>query len=165
MASIPILQGYPPELQSQAEAMLAAGTLGKLLETKYPVRHDVRSNKQLFDYVQALKARHMRKAAPLAKVAYDSSLRSVHNALGLHVTKSRMHGSRVQKRRAIRVAAVFKDAPEEFLRMIVVHELAHMKYQDHSPAFYKLCCNLEPDYHQLEFDFRLYLCVLEGLGA
>ena len=162
MTSIPILQGYPQSLQDQAEALLASGDLGRLLATKYPTSHDIRSNKQLFLFVQELKAQHLRKAAPLAKVTYDGNLSSVHNALGLHVTKARVHGGKVQKRREIRISAVFKDAPLDFLRMIVVHELAHMKYQEHSAAFYKLCCNLEPDYHQLEFDLRLYLCVQES---
>lgn len=47
--------------------------------------------------------------------------------------------------------------PEAFLRMIVVHELAHMKERDHNKAFYQLCEHMEPNYHQLEFDCRVYL--------
>ena len=60
------------------------------------------------------------------------------------------------------MATVFKVAPEPFLRMIVVHELAHLK--DHNKAFYSLCCHMEPDYHQLEFDTRLYLTHLSLFG-
>jgi predicted metal-dependent hydrolase len=45
--------------------------------------------------------------------------------------------------------------------MIVVHELAHLKEKQHDKAFYKLCCWMEPDYHQFEFDLRLYLTQLE----
>ncbi|MNR54207.1 hypothetical protein D3C85_1743520 [compost metagenome] len=41
--------------------------------------------------------------------------------------------------------------------MIVVHELAHLKEHEHNKAFYKLCEYMLPDYHQLEFDLRLYL--------
>lgn len=41
--------------------------------------------------------------------------------------------------------------------MIVVHELAHLKEHDHNKAFYQLCCHILPDYHQLEFDCRVYL--------
>ncbi|MFT4711401.1 MAG: putative metal-dependent hydrolase [Planctomycetota bacterium] len=162
MTSLPILQGYPENLQAQARALLESGELSGMLAAKYPATHDIRSNKQLFDFVQQIKAQYMRKAAPLARVTYDGNLRSAHNALGLHVTKARVHGGKVMKKREIRIAAIFKDAPLDFLRMIVVHELAHMKYQDHSAAFYKLCGNLEPDYHQLEFDFRLYLCAQEA---
>lgn len=48
--------------------------------------------------------------------------------------------------------------------MIVVHELAHLKEKDHNKAFYSLCCHMEPDYHQLEFDTRLYLTHLSLFG-
>ncbi len=41
--------------------------------------------------------------------------------------------------------------------MIVVHELAHLKEKEHNKAFYQLCCHMEPQYHQLEFDTRLWL--------
>ena len=45
--------------------------------------------------------------------------------------------------------------------MIVVHELAHLKEREHDRAFYALCLHMEPDYHQLEFDLRLWLTVRE----
>jgi len=48
--------------------------------------------------------------------------------------------------------------------MIVVHELAHIKESDHNKAFYKLCCNMEPEYHQLEFNLRAYLTYIESGG-
>jgi len=51
--------------------------------------------------------------------------------------------------------------PLAWLRMIVVHELAHMKERDHDKAFYALCTHMEPDYGQLEFDLRLYLTHLD----
>jgi len=41
--------------------------------------------------------------------------------------------------------------------MIVVHELAHLKETEHNKAFYQLCEYMLPDYHQREFDLRLYL--------
>ena len=59
--------------------------------------------------------------------------------------------------REIRIATVFRDAPAEFLKMIVVHELAHLKELAHDKSFYQLCTHMEPAYHQLEFDLRLYL--------
>jgi predicted metal-dependent hydrolase len=42
-----------------------------------------------------------------------------------------------------------------------VHELAHLKELEHDKAFYQLCTHMAPDYHQLEFDTRLYLTHLE----
>ena len=157
MTPLPLLQGYPPQLQAQAEDLLASGKLAEYLRKRYPETHRVRSNKELFAYVQELKARHLRSSAPLAKAFFDPRLRSVRNALGLHITSQVVHGDHLRRRRELRVASLFKDAPAAFLRMIVVHELAHMKHADHDRSFYKLCCHMEPEYHQLEFDLRLYL--------
>ena len=55
------------------------------------------------------------------------------------------------------VGTLFKQAPAEFLKLIVVHELAHLKVREHDKAFYALCTHMAPDYHQLEFDVRLWL--------
>ena len=123
--------------------------------------HEVRTDRALYDYVGELKARHLRSAAPLAKVAYDPRLQLVHQALGTHTSVSRVQGNRLKAKREIRIAALFKEAPAPFLRMIVVHELAHLKEREHDKAFYALCTHMEPAYHQLEFDVRLWLTATE----
>jgi predicted metal-dependent hydrolase len=165
MTSLPYLQGYPPELIEEAARLIESGELQARLEARYPERHEVRSSKELYGYVQELKARHMRTAPPLGKVFYDDKLHVIHNALGLHATTTRAHGSKLKKRRELRVASRFKDAPAAFLRMIVVHELAHMKHSEHDRDFYKLCTYMEPSYHQLEFDLRLYLSALDAASG
>ena len=48
-----------------------------------------------------------------------------------------------------------------FLKMIAVHELAHLKEREHNKSFCQLCLHMEPNYHQLEFDLRLYLTQME----
>ena len=68
-----------------------------------------------------------------------------------------MQGGKLKAKREIRVASLFKETPAEFLQMIVVHELAHLKEKNHDKAFYQLCLHMEPQYHQYEFDLRLYL--------
>jgi UTP pyrophosphatase len=108
-----------------------------------------------------LKQRHRRSALPVAKVAFDHRLEVLHNALGTHTTVSRVQGGRLKAKREIRVAALFKEAPAPFLKMIAVHELAHLKERDHDKAFYALCLHMESDYHQLEFDTRLWLTARE----
>lgn len=158
---LPYLTGYSTELREQAAQLLSSGQLKKLLAKRYPDRHQVHSSKELAVYVQGMKSRHLRTAAPLGKVLYDSKLHAVHNALGLHTTTTRSHGSKVQKRREVRISGLFKDSPPEFLRMIVVHELAHMKYAEHDQDFYRMCTHMEPDYHQLELDLRLFLTLRE----
>ena len=153
--------GYPPHVLAKVQAMIEQDRLGTLLADKYGELHAVRSDGQLYDYVQALKERHLRKSVPLGKVVYDSKLQVVKHALGTHTTISRVQGSKLKTSREIRIATVFRDAPAEFLRMIVVHELAHMKVAEHDKAFYRLCAHMEPTYHQLEFDVRLYLTHLD----
>jgi predicted metal-dependent hydrolase len=75
-----------------------------------------------------------------------------------------VQGGKLKSKREIRVASLFKDTPEAFLKMIVVHELAHLRERDHDKAFYQLCTHMEPGYHQLEFEVRLYLTHLECSG-
>ncbi|HBK47213.1 MAG TPA: metal-dependent hydrolase [Xanthomonadaceae bacterium] len=165
MNRLKYLAGYPAELQQQASALIAQGRLGKLLESRYPERHAVRNDRQLHDYVQALKERFLRQSPPLHKAIYDNHLQVLRHALGTHTTVSRVQGPRLKASREIRIASVFRDAPAPFLKMIVVHELAHLKQSDHNKAFYQLCNHMAPDYHQLEFDFRLYLTLHENETA
>jgi predicted metal-dependent hydrolase len=88
---------------------------------------------------------------------FDNRLDVVHRALGTNTALSRIQGAKLVAAREIRVASLFKTAPADFLAMIVVHELAHLKEREHNKAFYQLCCHMLPDYHQLEFDLRVYL--------
>ena len=163
-SSLKYLAGYAQALLAQVQARIAEGSLGRLLLARYPAAHGVRTDGALYDYVHELKAQFMRRSEPLSKVAYDGKLHVVRNALGTHTAISRVQGGRLKAKREIRVATVFRDMPEDFLRMIVVHELAHLKEPDHDKAFYQLCCHMEPDYHQLEFDLRVYLSHLEAGG-
>jgi predicted metal-dependent hydrolase len=139
------------------QPLINNGSLGEHIRRRYPEAHTVRTEGALYDYVMALKTRHMRSSGPLAKVAYEPRLQWVHQALGTHTTVARVQGGKLKAKREIRVASLFKEAPADFLRMIVVHELAHLKERGHDKAFYALCCHMEPAYHQLEFDTRLWL--------
>jgi UTP pyrophosphatase len=160
---LPYLSAYPGEVQEKVRQMIMQGRLDEALRRKYPAGHAVRSDTALYDYVLELKNRFLRNAPPLSKVAFDNLLH-VRNALGTHSSVSRIQGSNLRAKREIRVAALFKDAPAEFLKMIVVHELAHLKEGAHDKAFYQLCAHMEPDYFQLEFDLRLYLTLLDRAG-
>ncbi|MDD0845212.1 M48 metallopeptidase family protein [Pseudomonas sp. Gutcm_11s] len=151
------LQGYPPHLQQQVMQMVAENRLGDYLAKRYPDRHQVQSDKALYGYTTELKQEYLRSAPAIDKVLYDNRLDLTHRALGLHTAVSRVQGGKLKAKKEIRVAALFKDAAPEFLNMIVVHELAHLKEAEHNKAFYKLCQYMLPDYHQLEFDLRLYL--------
>ena len=97
--------------------------------------------------------------------ALDRKLQVVAHALGTHTTISRVQGNKLKAKREIRIASMFKDAPPEFLQMIAVHELAHIKEREHDKAFYKLCTYMAPNYHPLEFEVRLYLTHLDTTGT
>ena len=159
------LQGYPADTLAQVDKLLQEDRVADWLLKKYPQGHTVRTDKALFDYVQALKSEHLRGAEPLSKVAFDAKLQVVQHALGTHTTISRVQGNKLKAKREIRVASLFKQVPEEFLKMITVHELAHLKERAHDKAFYQLCSYMEPRYHQLEFEVRVYLTHLEVSGA
>jgi predicted metal-dependent hydrolase len=160
----PYLQGYPEATLAQVQQLMDGKGLGTWLLGKYPQTHGVRTDKVLYDYVQSLKSEYLRSTAPLAKVAFDNKLHVVKNALGTHTTISRVQGNKLKSKREIRVASLFKDTPEPFLKMIVVHELAHLREREHDKAFYQLCAHMEPSYHQLEFEVRIYLTHLETTG-
>ena len=158
---LPYLQGYAPELLAQVRELIQSGRLAHTVAQRHPQAHEVRTERALYEYVTALKSSHMKSAPPLAKVAYDPKLHILRNVLGTHTTVSRVQGVRLKAKREIRIATLFKEAPADFLRMIVVHELAHLKEREHDKAFYALCLHMEPDYHQLEFDLRLWLTARE----
>ena len=162
--SLPYLQGYPQETLAQVSDLLQQQKIGPWLLQKYPQGHGLRNDSALFDYVQDLRQEYLRGAAALSKIHYDSKLHVMRNALGTHTTVSRVQGSKLKTKREIRIASLFKDTPAEFLRMIVVHELAHLRERDHDKAFYQLCAHMEPAYHQLEFEVRVYLTHLDASG-
>ncbi|MDB5813176.1 MAG: metal-dependent hydrolase [Rhodocyclales bacterium] len=158
------LAGYPAHLIAQTEQMIASGKLGPALFKRYPKPHEIRNERALQTYVTGLKSLYLRSTLPLTRITYDNNIHVVHNALGTHTTLSRVQGRRLKSKREIRIATLFRIMPEEFLRMIVVHELAHLREREHDKAFYQLCCHMEPAYHQLEFELRTYLCWLEVTG-
>jgi hypothetical protein len=158
------LSSYSTELQEQIRTMIEQNTLGYFLLKKHPQVHNINNDKLLREYVINLKNTYLRKSSPLNKVIYDKKIHVVNNALGLHTFISRVQGNKLKSKNEIRISDVFKTTPEAFLEMIVVHELAHIRIKSHDKAFYKLCEHMLPDYHQLEFEMRLYLTQLELKG-
>jgi predicted metal-dependent hydrolase len=158
------LQAYPEQLQEQARALIDGGGLDTHLQRKYPDLHEVRTDRALYDYVVGLKNQYLRGADPLSKVLFDNKLQTVAQALGTHTAVSRVQGNKLKAKREIRIAALFRHLPAAFLRMITVHELAHLKEKSHDKAFYQLCVYMEPDYHQIEFDLRMVLSHLDRIG-
>ena len=162
MTSLKYIAHYPEHIQSQASDLIHSGQLGDYLQKKYPERHDIQSDKALYHYINELKHQYLRRSSSLSHVSYSSKLKVLKDALGIHTYQSRVQGSKLKSHNGITVASLFKDAPPEFLRMIVVHELAHFKEKEHNKAFYQLCRHMEPDYHQFELDTRLWLHFIDA---
>lgn len=162
MVDLKFLRAYSPTLQNEVQLLISQGKLGTYLTSRYPQQnHDIQTDKALYQFTHALKQSHLKNAPNIDKVCYDSKLDVVHHALGLHTAVSRIQGSKLKAKKEIRIASLFKETPPEFLTMIVAHELAHLKEPQHNKAFYQLCQHIEPDYHQLEFDLRLFLTYQE----
>ncbi|WP_412971935.1 YgjP-like metallopeptidase domain-containing protein [Glaciecola sp. MF2-115] len=164
MSSLKYLASYAPNLQHQISQLLEQDRLTAYLLKKYPTVNDVPNDAALRDYVMSLKNQYLKKSQPLSKVIFDKKIHVVNNALGLHSFVSRVQGGKLKSKNEIRISTLFKNAPIEFLNMIVVHELAHLKEKEHNKAFYQLCQHMLPDYHQIEFDVRVYLTHLEEKG-
>lgn len=162
--ALPYLQGYPAETLAQVQRLQSDTGLGPWLAQRHPQAHGLRTDRALYDYVQGLKGEYLRGSEPVTKVAFDSKLQVVAHALGTHTAVSRVQGNKLKAKREIRIAALFKDTPEPFLKMIAVHELAHLRSTEHNKAFYQLCRHMEGDYFQLEFEVRLYLTHLDKGG-
>lgn len=156
------LSHYPKTTQAQVIQLIESGNLDKHLLKKYPKPHNIKNDKNLFEYTMDIKNSYMKKSAPLSKTLYDGKLSVIHNALGTHHFISRVQGSKLKAKNEIRVSSMFKKVPEQFLEMIVVHELAHFREKEHNKAFYKLCEYMQPSYHQTEFDLRLYLTYMDS---
>ena len=161
MSTHKYLSHYPPSIIAQLESLINNNQLASYLLQRYPSAHNITNDSDLRDYVLALKNQHMKKSQPLSKIIYDQKIHVVNNALGMHSYATRIQGGKLKTKNELRVSAVFKKAPEAFLNMIVVHELAHLKEKEHNKAFYRLCLNMLNNYHQLELDMRLYLIQLE----
>lgn len=166
--SAPVLKylaAYPEQLQTQVAGLLEQGKLAEVLLKKYPVAHDIRTDRALYQYVLELKSEYLRSSDPISKVVFDSKLHVIKHALGTHTFISRVQGNKLKSKNEIRVSSLFREVPLAFLNMITVHELAHIREKEHDKAFYKLCTYMEPAYHQIEFDVRMYLTYLDAAGS
>jgi UTP pyrophosphatase len=158
------IDGYNPKIKAQVKELINQNKLGEYLLAKYPQTHTYSTDKSLYEYVIELKNTYLKNSLPISKVLYDTKIKDIKSALGIHTFVSRVQGGKLKAKNEIRISHIFKKVPEPFLRMIVVHELAHLKAKEHDKAFYKLCTYIEPSYHQIEFDVRLYLIHLEHFG-
>mgnify|MGYP005989640207 CR=1 FL=1 len=164
MNQLKYIDAYPENLKSQIQSLIDQKKLAGYLLKRFPEPHTISNDKALKDYVNDIKNQYMKKSGSLSKIQYDNKIHLVNNALGMHSFVSRVQGSKLKSKNELRISTLFKTAPIELLNMICVHELAHLKEKEHNKAFYKLCQYMLKDYHQLEFDARVYLTQIEFIG-
>lgn len=164
MQKLKYLEHYNEHTKEQVRRLIEQNRLKTYLLNKYDSAHNIKNDKALFSYVSEIKNEYMKKSAPLNKAEYDAKINIINNALGTHRFISRVQGSKLKSKNEIKISSLFKNTPEEFLKMITVHELAHFKEKEHNKAFYKLCEYMQPSYHQTEFDLRVYLTYIDIKG-
>jgi hypothetical protein len=162
--SLKYINHYSEITKKQVLELIKQEKLTQHLKKKYPNPHTIKTDKALFAYVNEIKNSNIKNAPSLSKVLYDGKINVIHNALGTHHFISRVQGAKLKSKNEIRISSIFKGAPMEFLEMIVVHELSHFKAKEHNRAFYSLCEYMQPSYHQVEFDLRLYLTHIDIFG-
>ena len=126
------LSAYSVDIQAQVTTLISDQRLANFLLNKYPKIHSIANDNQLREFVQDLKNQYLKKSAPLSKITFDNKIHVINNALGLHSYVTRVQGGKLKSKNEIKVAALFKKTPIEFLSMIVVHELAHLKEKEHN---------------------------------
>ena len=159
--SLKYLSSYTPALQAQIQQLIDQNKLKNFLLSKYPNPHNITNDKELRNFVMSFKNEFIKKSPPLSKVIFDNKIHDINNALGLHSYVTRIQGGKLKSKNEIRISALFKKVPVEFLQMIVVHELAHIKEKEHNKPFYKLCQHMLANYHQIEFELRIFLTQLD----
>lgn len=158
MFDLPYLRGYPDSLQQHVRELLQQEALAVLLAKRYTATlHHIQTDAALYDFAQAIKRDYLKSSAPVTKIVFDPKIHVINNALGTHTQLSRVQGNKLKSKNEIRIASQLKQLPLPLLRMVIVHELAHLKQKDHNKAFYQLCEYMEPDYQRLELDLRLFL--------
>ncbi|MCG7546990.1 MULTISPECIES: M48 family metallopeptidase [Pseudoalteromonas] len=163
MQQLKYFQHYPDSLQAQVKTLIADEKLQPYFKSKYPLGHQLQNQQALYQYCTALKQRYLKNTPRLNNVSFNKHTDMMKGTLGTHTHKQHRHGQKLKARYDIALNNQLKYAPEAILRALIVHELAHFKHAEHDKAFYNLCCNMEPDYHQLELDLRLFV-VLDELG-
>jgi len=161
MAKIDYFQGYPDNIRDHFNHLMKNGHIKSYLLKKYPVGHQINTDKQLYEYANKLKQKFMKNSPQIDKVKYIKQKDLILNALGTHTFISRNHGGKLKSKHEIRIAESLKNAPEEMLQMLVVHELAHFKEKDHNKAFYNLCEYMQPNYCEVEVDTLLFLSLID----
>ena len=79
------------------------------------------------------------------RVEYYSELMGLYPS-GIKITSGQKRLGSCNRRKGICFSWRLMDYPPEAIDYVVVHELAHIRHHNHSPAFYELVASVLPDY-------------------
>jgi hypothetical protein len=156
------LGGYPPSLLARWPQLAATRERwAPPCPQRHPEAHDVRTDRALYDYVGELKAATCAVPSRWPRWPTTTSCTCCTTRWARTRAVSRVQGNKLKAKREIRIASLFKRRAGAFLRMIVVHELAHLKEREHDKAFYALCTHMEPTTTSSSSTLRLWLTARE----
>ena len=152
-------QGYPPHIIEQVLQLFNGDRAAKYLKGKYPDAHSITSDKALYSYATELKKRYLKNALPFGRAAFKKQGDMVTNALGTHTF--RMQGK--TRKHDLAINSDLLRAPEPFSKHSSYMNSLILRKKTTTKPSYQLCCHMEPQYHQLELDLRIF-SVLVGEG-
>ena len=83
------------------------------------------------------------------KVKYYSAVMGVAPA-AVHITSAKTRYGSCSGKNSINFSLYLMDKDERAVDYVVVHELAHIRYHDHSRSFYRFIESVMPDYKERE---------------
>jgi predicted metal-dependent hydrolase len=96
MSKLKYLTGYSATVTDQVHKLIDNDKLAEVLLKKYPVAHNIRTDKALYSYAMGMKNQFLRQSSPLSKVVYDDKIDVLYQALGLHSFVSRVQGGNLK---------------------------------------------------------------------
>ncbi len=109
------------------------------------VRHLATHPPHTDEEIAALRQRATREIPPL--VAHWARRMGL-QPTGLHITAARTRFGSCSGKNSLSFSLYLMDYPQEAIEAVVVHELAHIRHKNHSPAFYAEVERYLPDYRR-----------------
>ena len=101
--------------------------------------------------LEGLRQRAKREIPP--RVAHYAAIMGV-EPTGVKITTARKRFGSCSGRNSLCFSCRLMLYPPDVIDCVVVHELAHIRHHDHSPAFYRFILQFMPDYREREKKLR-----------
>ena len=140
-----IVRAPLPMPQSEIQQFVAAHD--KWIDKHLALQQLRRQAHPVPDQEQVEALRRMAKALLPRKVEYYGKLMGV-QPTAIHITAARTRFGSCSGKNSISFSLYLMQYPDEAIDYVVVHELAHIRHHNHSPAFYAEVAQILPDYQQ-----------------